>query len=503
MMRLKQLKWMRRVVLFSAGALIFALPAGSVFANCTNVGFQITQGFTNYTQNCGSNLTAFAWMHGRGVQRIIGPETGTANQGNTTSGHDSANRTTQAEGLIGDGSTVGFPAGSLLASGDPGAQGWDGCVQNILDNGGAPGCAGGANFGVMDWVIGGVNPAQPNIGLTAAYSLDFNEVILAWLADNAGAPVADGQPCGGDALSGNPNPVDCGAIPVPNITGSSPAAGGGNNIALGIGSSAGIPTLDDCNVAEDRLTNCPRNFNAGRVVMVHRGACTAGTAATFDRRTYIYPASPTSTNLVVTGNWFAYSVEDANLNGILDAGEDGTNGGQVNNTLDPFLVAGTAPATTSVRIPVQADNNCIYLGVALGLDNNHLSINPPTNTIFGELVVSPVVSVNPNPISPNATPVADLVTTIVADKTGGKGKVDWTTGVEMTISGFNVIGTKKGGGNEVKINATLISAKEGTTGKGASYSVTFDAGQLKGSSAVYIEVVKNNGSTQRFGPASF
>lgn len=497
------LKWIRRVVLLVAGVMLLTIPADSVYANCTTFGSAYSQGLTNYFTGCGpgASASAFVWYHGRGAQGIIGPET-TANQVASTSGHDSANRHSMADLLIGDGELAGFPAGSFLAGGDPGSQGWDGCILNTPEN--PTGCGGSPDYGVMDYVIGGVNPAQPNIGLVAATSVDFNPLLLGWFADQAGAPAGTGV-CLDDALVGNPDPITCGALPVPNITGAV-SVPGGSNLTVGVGAS-NIPVLDDCNVAETRATNCPRNFFAGRALVFKRGACAAGTAATFDRRAWVYPTSPAAANLTVPGNWIALSNEDADLDGVLDAGEDGTNGGAVNGRLDAVIFAGPnqGAASTGVRIPtIPGASDCIYLGTALALDANRLAINPPTNTIFGEMVLSTVVSVNPNPISANtATPVADLVTTIAATKAGGKGKVEWTTGVEMTISGFNVIGTKKGGGNEVKINGTLVDAKEGTTGKGASYTFEFDASQLKGSSAVYIEVLKNNGSKARFGPASF
>ena len=172
--------------------------------------------------------------------------------------------------------------------------------------------------------------------------------------------------------------------------------------------------------------------------------------------------------------------------------------------MDPFIVAGVNAAVTTVKVPaVVGASDCIYFGIAIGLDNNHKFIDPPANTIPGQMVLSPLVSVNPNPVrSGSGTPVADLVTTISASKSQGKGTVNWDTGIEMTTAGFNVIGAKKGG-NEVKLNGSLIAAKEGTTGKGASYTVTFDAGQLKGSTLVYVEIVKTDGSKERFGPASF
>lgn len=491
-----RLKWSRGISLMAVAAMISMIPSGQAMANCTNQGLATINGLTNHFVNCGPAPTTFIWFHGRGIQGVIGAEN-TANQGNTPSGHDSANRSGIVDGTF---SEFGAP-GEYYGGGDMGNQGWDGCIQNIPD--GISTCNGGQNYGVQDYVMAGVDPAFPNIARMVAVSVDFNEVLLGWVLDNAGAPVADGDFCVGDALSGNPNMMSCNPIPAPAITGSSPVAGG-VNINLGIGATDGIEILDDCLIAEDKATNCPRNLYAGRVVVYRHGGCTAAQSATLDRRAFVYPASPATGTLAITDRWIVYSVEDGNLNGILDAGEDGTNGGVVNAALDPFIVAGTNQASTTIRVPTVAGaTDCIFLGVAIGLDNNKLSVNPPTNTIFGEMVLSPMVSVNPNPVrSGTGTPVADLVTVIHANKSQGKGTVDWETGIEMSTAGFNVIGTKKGG-QETKLNGTLIAAKEGTTGKGASYTVTFDAGQLKGSSTVYVEIVKTDGSKERFGPASF
>jgi hypothetical protein len=331
--------------------------------------------------------------------------------------------------------------------------------------------------------------------------------------DNAGAPATGGgpDPCGADAFQVNPAPVNCENIPVPQITGTGACTAAGCNIGIGsadVSALVGNAILDDCNVAETAALNCPRDLYQGRVLVFKHGACSPATAAAFNRRSYVYPAAPASGTLIVTPNFTVFSLEDGDLDGVLDANEnDGANppADNANGRLDPFIIPGTAPASTSIFVPAVAGApDCIFLGMGILLDAAGGSINPPTNTIFGESVVSPVVSLNLNPIrAGSATPVTDVVTTVTATKLPqGKGKVDWSTGIEMTTSGFNVIGTKKGGG-EVKINANLIEAQEGTTGKGASYSVTFEPGQLKGSSSVYVEIVKTNGSKERFGPASF
>jgi len=401
---------------------------------------------------------------------------------------------------------LGGAAGNWTGNTDFINLGYDGCIKNTTD--GACKCSvltdctpGAVDYGVLDYAIGGVDPTNPNIGRVAMVSVDFNEAYQAWLLDNAGAPVVDGNACLGDGNSGNPNLLVCTPIPIPAITGSSPAAGGANiNLTLG---PAPIPFPDDCLIAEDKATNCPRNLAPGRVVMYRHGTC-PGALTPGERRTFTYPPQPSTGTLNIAPNFTIYSVEDGNLNGVLDAGEDGTNGGAVNSALDPFFIAGTLQATTTIRIPAVAGaSDCIFLATGIGVDNNHFSVDPPTNTIFGEMVILPVVSVNPTPIrSGTGTPVADIVTTISTSKSQGKATVNWETGIESTTSGFNVIGTKKNGG-ETKLNGSIIVAKEGTTGKGATYSVTFDAGQLKGSSSVYVEIVKTDGSKERFGPASF
>jgi len=491
-------KWIRSLSLLVSGAICLVVPAGSAYANCDGA---IFHGITNSFEQCGPNAVAFAWFHGRAVQRTIAFGGNGAAAG--PAGHDSGNLQTMAEGMMTEG-PGGAANGSYQGNTDFMNLGYDGCLRNTTEGScKCPGCvAGSPDFGVFDYAIGGVDPANPNVGRVAMVSVDFNDFFGGWLLDNAGAPAVDGNCLGGDALSGNPNPVNCTAIPIPTITGFSPATGG-QNVSLSIGSTAEIPTLDDCLIAEDKATNCPRNLDPGRVLVYKHGACTSSAAAG-ERRVWTYPPQPASGTLNVAPNWTMFSIEDENLNNVLDAGEDGSNGGTLNNGLDPFVIPGTSATSTTIRVPaVPGASDCIFLGLAIGVDNNHFSVNPPTNSILGEMVLLPVVSVNPTPIRAGlASPVADVVTTITASKSQKKVTVSWETGIEMATRGFNVISVKMNG-SETTLNATLIPAKEGTTGRGASYSVTFDAGQLKGSSSLFVELVKLDGSSERFGPASF
>jgi len=502
------------VTLLLVGIVALTLPGGRLYASCGSA--PVTHGFSSSFTNCGPNPVAYVWTHGRGVQRIINPET-TGITG-TTAGHDSGNKQTQGDGMmLQNTDTGGAPIpGSYLGNTDFSNPGWDGCIVNpILTEQTTSPCAGTADFLPLNYAIGGIDPAQPNVGRLAVLSVDFNEVLQAHLLDNAGAPAVDGDACGSDAFSTLARTVDCLPIPVPTINGVAGCTASGCTINVGVGDVTNLKNLsilDDCSVAEDFALNCAgsrtigaRNVYQGRVLLFKHGACTPSTAVAFDRKAFVYPASPTSGQLTVNPNMLTFSREDTNLNGVLDAAEDGSNGGVVNSRLDPFVISGTTAQVVPVPVPAVAGaSDCIFLAMGIMLDAGGAQINPPNATPVGESIISPVVSLNTNPIRAGAgTPVSDQVIDLIASKTTGKGKVDWTTGIELSTSGFNVIGTKKGGGGEIKLNTALISAKEGTTGKGATYSVSFDGGQLKGSSAIYIEVVKTNGSKERFGPASF
>ena len=481
---------------------VFGLPAflETALANCNSAPIQ--HGFTSSFEQSGPNAVAFAWFHGRAVQRVIGPENVT-NQGNTAAGHDSGGNQNAVDGMYIDGPNGGAAGGSYLGNTDFANGGYDGCITNIPEVAPPSGCFGGTDFGVLDYVIAGVDPSVPNVARVAAVSVDYNEILALWVLDNAGAPPVDGDPCGGDPLSTIAQPVVCTPIPAPAITGANTDATGAD-IALAFGDVSGIPLLDDCAIAETRATNCPRSLYAGRVLMYKRGSCTPGTAATFDRRVFIYPPAPASGTLAVTPNWQMFSPEDQNYNSVLDLGEDGSNGGVVNGFLDPVVIEGTAPATTVVRMSrVTTTPFCLFLGMTIGLDANRFSIDPPYNTLFGEMVLAPVVSVNPAPILiSDPVAVADVVTSLTAGRSRGDATVEWTTGAELSTAGFDLFGFKKNGG-EVKLNSALIPAKEGSSGRGATYSVTFGSSELKGSGAVVVELVRTNGSKERFGPASF
>jgi hypothetical protein len=441
---------------------------------------------------------AFAWTHHYGVQGTLA-SLGTNTL--TAAGLDSgANQTANDAMML----TGGGPT-DWCGTTDFSNPGWNGCAFLITEGpGGISTCTSAIDPVPLDYAMVGSDAATPNIAKLAVLSVDFNEFFGYWLLDQAGADPGDGDPCFGDAFQANANPVSCLPIPPPVITGVTNVSSAGANVLMNIGDVTTLVNqamLDDCNVAEDKATNCPRGLYQGRSLVFKHGACTKSAGDATDRRGWIYPAPPAAGTLIAASNFIQYSAEDANLNGILDAGED-TN---ANGVLDPLLFPSmSAVPNTSIRVnAVAGATDCIFFGLGILIDAGGGCLNPPTCSILGQKVISPAVSLDPIPVrAGSGTPVSDVVGQINTSKSQGKATVSWSTGVEMATAGFNVIGTKKNGA-ETKLNGSLIAAKEGTTGKGASYDVSFDASQLKGSSSVYVEIVKTDGSKERFGPASF
>ncbi|HEU5182499.1 MAG TPA: hypothetical protein VFW45_17060, partial [Candidatus Polarisedimenticolia bacterium] len=358
-------------ILFSFVVVLAALESARSYANCPSA--PILQGFTTSFESCGPNAAAFFWGHGRAVQRTIAYDANAATA--SVAGHDSGINQSMTQGMMIDGPNGGAANGSYLAATDGANGGSDGCFLNTsLCDTSLLGCRGGPDFGVVDYVIAGVDPAQPNVARMVAVSVDYNEFFAQHVLDNAGAAAVDGDPCGGDAFSGYPVPQTCAPIPAPEILGVTPAPGG-SSVSLGFGDVSGILILDDCAIAESRAVNCPRNLYAGRILLFKRGECSPSAAAAFDRRVFIFPPQlpPFPTFQTITPNWLTFSPEDANLNGILDAGEDGSNGGAADGRLDPLIVPGTATTSATVTLPVlPGATDCVFFAMTLALDANHL-----------------------------------------------------------------------------------------------------------------------------------
>jgi hypothetical protein len=474
-----------------AAASVSLLATSQGLANCANGG-ALFQGFSatgGFFTGCGTgNAYAYFWEHHFGVQRVVFA-VGQLTTGTSTPGNDSGAVATVADGALQPG---GNGPGDYTADYDWGNFGPDGCLTNNLEADAScqfPGSV--VSLPVNDIVIAGFDTGNPLHAKAAALSVDANETDQFWIYDQAGATSVDGNPCGADASQFDDVPPACGAIPVPAIQSLGSCDSTGCNLNLSVPAHA-LTIRDDCAVANSKAIDCPRNMYVGRQIFIKRAPCNATTAAnigTFDTRTYVFDSAAQT----VARGFVPYAPQDTNLNGVVDGAEVGP--------LTPVILAGNSVASTSVHIPkIAGATDCAYLGVAVVLDS------APNTTACGgpcESVVTPLVSVNGTPISlDTATPAADKVLNLSASKANGKANVSWDTSAELSTAGFNLIGTKKNGGS-VQLNSSLIQAKQGTTGGSASYSIDLSSGDLKGSTAVYVELVKTNGAKERFGPASF
>jgi hypothetical protein len=340
-------------------------------------------------------------------------------------------------------------------------------------------------------MVGAADPAAPFQGRIGVFSVDMDPIFTQFNLDDVGAPGTAGG-CGlganADACQGScadgAAAIPCFPIPIPGWASKPTCAGGTCNVQMNIGDVSGITASlgDDCNVAESRAVNCPRNLYHTRRLVGRRAACNT---TSFDLRTYPEFTEPPAALTNVAPNWFQLSPQDLNLNGIQDGGE---------TTFTFIDTPGTAATPKAFTLPVVAGaSDCLFIGMAIVLDGAPLPTYEP--------VLSNVVSVNPNPYQAGTgTPVTDRVYDIRADKAQGQVTISWSTTGEFATDGFNLYGGKKAG--EIKLNSSKINAKEGTTGNGASYQISVGSGTLKGSTNVFVEVVKTDGTSERFGPAS-
>jgi len=80
----------------------------------------------------------------------------------------------------------------------------------------------------------------------------------------------------------------------------------------------------------------------------------------------------------------------------------------------------------------------------------------------------------------------------------GSGTVSWRTNIEIDIVGFNVV-VFNNKGERIQQNETLIPCEECITGMGAYYAYIIP--KHKNGRNVFLEVVRQNGTVQTFGPA--
>ena len=104
----------------------------------------------------------------------------------------------------------------------------------------------------------------------------------------------------------------------------------------------------------------------------------------------------------------------------------------------------------------------------------------------------------PGPCACFVQQVSDIVIDFKSPAGKGSGLLEWTTGGELDVLGFNVV--EFDDGNRVAINRALIPCQECSTGLGAFY--TFIIPKHKSGHGIFIEMLHLNGSVQTYGPAS-
>ena len=457
-------------------------------ANCT-VPTPIFLAFATYYDQAGDNPYIFYWGHRAAKQGVLGHNATTAGLWGNDSGHVSNG---VASSFLTPGG-VGEP-GQYIVLWDWNNYGSDGCL--MLNQEADISCATGiATLPVHDQVLAVSDPLTLQ-ARAHVISVDGSEPNQFWVLDQAGAASIDGYACGEDMNAYNYEPFVPGPIPVPQVVSNLGCTEAGCTLNVTVGPHA-VPILTDCEVAASKLINCvgpaddPRNMYGGRQLFVKRAACDATSAAniaSFDARTFVFDEIAETVAL----GFVPYAPQDLNLNGLVDAGEAAH---------VPVILAGNDAVTVPVLIPkIAGATDCAYLGVGLRLDNS-----PFPDKCGGacQSVLTPVVSVNPIPVAlDSATPSADRVVNLTASRTAAEANVAWDTTAELSTAGFNLIGVKKNG-DRVAISASMIVALEGTTGLGAQYSIDLSPKDLKGSTAVYVELVKTSGATELFGPVSF
>jgi hypothetical protein len=500
MMKLFRLKYL---ALVGVAAAVGLLAPSASYANCGSSAPIATGVVTtpNLVQNCGSNAIGQFWLHRNAIWNAVSGAQTVAQGVDSGASPNPVLEDTTAPG------TYSYVADWI-------APGVDGCAL-LANEGPAAPCTGGSDLMPTDIVVAG---QVGNGTLAAAFfgSVDLNPLTQNYLLDNLSA-AAVGDHCGGDPAEFGPQPYDCVQIAPPSISNISGTGPFTYTISL---PPQSIPYLDDCNVAESAAVNCPRNLNAGQVLMVRRGPCSVTPPGVpVNNRVATYVEFGTSSSW--TAHWHPYSAADADFNGFTDPGTT------TRNAITKVAAGGgSVPITTNLLTPAEATagvDDCLYVGIAAAGDNGAAAPQTPFLTPYVSMeqhsaiplcqFICPNGSCAPAAGQPcpqggssasntGATPAGDRVVNVKVTKKFGKTDVSWDTTSELATAGFNLIGTKKNG-RDVRLNARLIPAKNGTTGSGASYTMSIPASALKGSTSVYVEIITINGAKERFGPASF
>jgi len=563
--------WLKFLTVTTCATLLALAGSVPCYATCaTGISVSLTKPGGAPIANCGLNAVAQFWIHKKGIWN------------SATTGIDS--------GTTYPNTNPSATAGSWFVSGDWGNSGVNGCPQaQGLENGlqgnscsgncdisglqcsvplaaadcdaglGDTVCVPSEDLAATDFVIAGKDPANPSGSVVFFGSVDLNECSQAYALDSLGATAGNGSPCpgaGSDCDRVGPS-FSCVPVVFPTIIG---ATSGTNSTTFTLslpGQTTPIPYRDDCDVASSRSVNCPRDLDAGRVLMFRRGVC--GT---------VPPSDGVLSTAAGVRLWHAFDPTDTDYNG--NSGVPGTTPNPISATLGTAnctlpgpcpnrfngaphttqiaVASGTGRCVTNATGVISAttctsDAGCVTAGTSCDLQKGRC-INPlngqqgpavcsPTipcpGTIFTACAdclylglaaagdaspaagstqwIAPYISINAtNPIdlklsAPGATPATDRVVNLAAVKTGGKASLSWDTTAELSTSGFKVMGQRKTGA-QFPIGPSLIEATGKTDGQSYHYSVDLSGGDLKGATKIFIVVVHPSGPDETFGPAN-
>jgi hypothetical protein len=447
---------------------------------------------------CGNNAIGQFWLHKNAIwNKVGGGPTGT-----NGFDHGSSNNIAFLDPSGG---------GTYAISGDWFNPGVDGCSNTAgvsPQEGSAGACGSSPDWVPTDVVVAGQSSANPTQAVVLFGSADINPLAGFYILDNLGATnPTPADPCGGLAEAGPM--ITCGTVPAPSIVSS--AAGAAGHVIYQVSLPAqNIPYVDDCGVAESAAVNCPRNLNAGRVLMVRRAPCRGGTPANNLTATYVdFPSTRTEF-------WHPYNAGDTDYNGLVDA----------TATPNPITLisssAQTIPVDITQAVTATSNDNCIYFGAAAAADASPNSGFTPWLAPYVSMAtrVAPLQQfICPCNLSDTAcsaagascgagcgtcaanttgaTAAPDRVLDLRATKVaGGKYNVSWVTSSETSIAKFDLVGNKSGG--TVALKSSIDPKGDGV---GSSYSFNFAAGEMKGTKQVSVVVFYTDGSKATFGPA--
>ena len=189
--------------------------------------------------------------------------------------------------------------------------------------------------------------------------------------------------------------------------------------------------------------------------------------------------------------------EDADGDSIGDACDTCPN--DSDNDVDGDGVCGNLDNCPTVANTNQADADADALGDACDTCPNDSDNDVDGDGVCGNLDTCPTVA-NPdgNPCACNACYPLVITISFQTEIGRGAGLIQWRTGIEHDISGFNIV-VIDNHGNRLQQNSVLIPCEECVTDRGSDYA--YPIPKHRGGHNVFVEQVRRDGQTTLHGPA--